>query len=61
MSNKKAKLSARILAIILCVLMVVSLAFYSIYMIVDAIRGDETEESDEHNHAAAPVDYTFSV
>lgn len=61
MKNNKNKLFARILAIVLCALMVVSLAFYSIYMIVNAIRGDEETEQEEQKQAAAPVDYTFSA
>ena len=44
MSKKRSKLYARILAIILSVLMVVSMAYFSIYMVVETLKNkDKTE------------------
>ena len=47
MSNKKSTPAARILAIVLAILMVVSMAFYTIYMIVDSIKGSDEEKNQE--------------
>ena len=59
MSNKKAKLYARILAIVLSVLMVAGMAYYTIYMIVENARAEKEEEKKEANAQELP--YTFSV
>ena len=47
MSNKKSTPAVRILAIILSILMVVSMAFYTIYMIVDSIKQAQAEKEKE--------------
>ena len=59
--NKK-KFAAQVMAIILTVLMVLSLAFTTVYMIVENIRNKDAEETTEedHDHAALPA-YTFEM
>ncbi len=60
--NKK-KFAAQVMAIILTVLMVLSLAFTTVYMIVDNIRNKDEEAEDgheDHDHAALPA-YTFEA
>ena len=47
MSKKTKKLSAQILAIVLSALMVLSIAFYTIYMIVDNIKAKKAEKEKE--------------
>ena len=51
---KNGKLATRILAWILAILMVVSIAYFSIVMIVDNIRADQAQEDttggDDHEH-----------
>lgn len=67
MSNKKSTPAVRILAIILSILMVVSMAFYTIYMIVDSIKQAQAEKEKEEqeqqeggeNTAAAISAYDF--
>ena len=63
MKKMKSKLLVKILAIILCVLMVTSMAFYTIYMIVENVKdaNKEEESHDGHEHAASPVEYTFTL
>lgn len=64
MSNKKkSKIAARILAIVLCVLMVVSMAFYTIYMIVDNIKAanGKNENQGEQKQATTTVEYTINI
>ena len=53
MSNKQKK-STQILAIILAVLMVVSMAFYTIYMIVESFK-DTDKENGEQQTAQAEI------
>ena len=61
--KSKKKFAAQVMAIILTVLMVLSLAFTTVYMIVENIRNkdEETEDAHEgHDHAALPA-YTFEA
>ena len=44
MSKKRSKLYARILAIVLSLLMVVSMAYFSIYMVVETIKNKNKTE-----------------
>ena len=53
----KSKLLAKILAIVLCVLMVVSMAFYTIYMIVENVKNANKESA----QATLPVEYAVSL
>ena len=52
--NNQFSFRTKLLAIILCALMVLTLAVTSIYMLIDLLKGDEeTEENHEgHDHAA---------
>ena len=52
MSKNKKKFAAQILAIILSVLMVVSVAFYTIFMIVDGIKAKKEADKKEESKTA---------
>ena len=60
MSKKTSKFYARLLAIVLSVLMVVSMAFYTVYMIVENIKEAKEEEEKAESTAAIPS-YTFTI
>lgn len=47
MSKKKNNFLVKVLAIILTVLMITSMAFYTIYMIVESFKPDEEENKTE--------------
>ncbi|MBQ3063271.1 MAG: hypothetical protein IJC99_00500 [Clostridia bacterium] len=51
-------LSTKILAIVLCVLMVVTLAFTSIYMLVNLFKPEEEEPKTEAAIVEVVEDYT---
>ena len=61
MSNKKSTPAVRILAIILSVLMVVSMAFYTIYMIVDSIKQAQAEKEKEEQEQQEGGDETAAA
>ena len=52
MSKNKKKLTAQILAIILTVLMVTSLAFYAVYAIVGDIKAKKEADKKEESKTA---------
>ena len=60
--KSKKKFAAQVMAIVLTVLMVLSLAFTTVYMIVENIRDKNAEETSEdgHDHATLPA-YTFEM
>ena len=51
--NKKKKLTVQILAIVLSVLMVLSIAFYTVFMIVDSIKAKKEAEKKEQEKTEA--------
>ncbi len=59
MSNKQKKSNpaTKILAIILAVLMVVSMAFYTIYMIVESFKGTDDENTEKQTAQTEIVPY----
>ena len=57
--NNQFGLPTKILAIILCVLMVVTMAVTSIYMLINLIKGDEEEPSTEAAIVEVVQDYTL--
>ncbi len=45
MKKKQHNFSTKLMAIILCVLMVVTLAVTSIYMLIDLIKGEDKDDT----------------
>ena len=58
--NNKFSFKTKLMAIILCILMVVTLAVTSIYMLIDLIKGeDEPKSGTEAAIVEAVEDYTL--
>ncbi len=54
--NNQFSFKTKLMAIILCILMIVTLAVTSIYMLIDLIKGGEETTDDGHKHEAAIVE-----